>query len=81
MILFFGTKLGKKETKALYNATCSHCSQINTLTVVSQSNYIHLFWIPLFKIGAFRFVECSHCRRVYYKQEFTPEMERAILST
>lgn len=78
MILFFGTKPGKKEIKALRSTTCPHCSQVGTLTAISQSNYIHVFWIPLIKIGVSKYVECSHCKRVYYKEEFTPEMKREL---
>ncbi|HBU79019.1 MAG TPA: zinc-ribbon domain-containing protein [Muricauda sp.] len=78
MILFFGTRPGKKETKVLNHASCSHCGQMGTLTAVAQPNYAHLFWIPLFTINNIRYAECSHCKKVYYKEEFTPEMERAL---
>ncbi|WP_420398804.1 zinc-ribbon domain-containing protein [Flagellimonas sp.] len=78
MILFFGTKLGKKESKTLSGVSCLHCGQFGTLTSVSQTNYFHFFWIPLFKIGANSFAECSHCKRGFYKEEFSAEMERAI---
>ncbi|WP_250149195.1 hypothetical protein [Flagellimonas sp. 389] len=46
----------------------------------SQANYIHLFWIPIFKIGTSRYAECTHCKRTCCKEEFTPEMERASQS-
>jgi hypothetical protein len=78
MILFFGTKTGKQTTKTLHYVSCSHCSQKGTITAVIQPNYFHLFWIPLFKIGTSRFAECSHCKRVYYKEEFSAEMTKAI---
>lgn len=78
MILFFGTRPGKKETKALHHVSCPHCSQTATLTVVSQPNYVHLFWIPIFKLKTLQFAECSHCKRGFYKEEFSPEMEGAI---
>ncbi|WP_240740236.1 zinc ribbon domain-containing protein [Flagellimonas allohymeniacidonis] len=48
--------------------------------MVSQPNYFHLFWLPLFTINTSHFVECSHCKRVFYKEEFTQEMEKAIES-
>ncbi|WP_082433366.1 zinc-ribbon domain-containing protein [Flagellimonas eckloniae] len=78
MILFFGTRLGKKEIRTLHHVSCPHCSQTGTLTVVSQPNYVHLFWIPVFKLKTSQFAECSHCKRGFYKEEFTPEMERAL---
>ena len=78
MILFFGTKLGKKTVKKLRNVACPHCSQIGTLNAIIQPNHFHLFWIPLFKIGTSRYAECSHCKRVFYKEEFSPEMKKEI---
>ena len=78
MILFFGTKPGKRITKQLHHVSCNHCQQIDTITVISQPNYFHLFWIPLFKIGTSRFAECSHCKKVYYKDEFTFEMQKHL---
>ena len=78
MILFFGTKPGKKTTKQLNHVACNHCQQISTLTAISQPNYFHLFWIPLFKIHTSRFAECSHCKKVYYKDEFTFEMQKHL---
>ncbi len=80
MILFFGSRPGKKETKTLQNVACPHCQQTNTLTVTCQPNYAHLFWIPIFTINNVRYAECSFCKRVYYKEEFTPEMEQALSS-
>lgn len=74
MILFFGTRPGKKVEQQLRGVSCNHCGQIGTLTAFSRSNYFHLFWLPLFKIGTSRYAECSHCKKVYYKDEFTREM-------
>ncbi|WP_350285110.1 zinc-ribbon domain-containing protein [uncultured Croceitalea sp.] len=78
MILFFGTKSGKPIIKKLRGVSCSYCRQQDTLTAKVQPNYFHLFWIPLFKIGTSRFAECSHCRRAFYKEEFSEEMMRQI---
>lgn len=78
MILFFGTRPGKRTTQTLDGVSCPHCSQNGTLQFVSQPNYFHLFWLPLFTIGTSRYTECSHCKRVYYQEEFSPEMKRKI---
>lgn len=78
MILFFGTRPGKTKITAIQNVTCPHCEQTNTLSLIATPNYFHLFWIKLFKIGTNTFVECSHCKRGHYKNEFTEEMEKAI---
>ena len=78
MILFFGTRPGKQTVQALERVSCPHCQQSGTLRLVSQPNYFHLFWLPLFTINTSRFAECTHCKRVYYKEEFTREMQQAI---
>lgn len=78
MILFFGTRPGKQKTRLLLNTTCPYCQQEGTLTAVSQANYAHLFWIKLFRIATNTYVDCSHCKRIYYENEFTEEMQRAL---
>ena len=78
MILFLGTRPGRKTQQKLGGVACDFCKQTGTITVVSQPNYFHLFWLPLFNIGTSRYAECSHCKKVYYKEEFTKEMEREL---
>lgn len=78
MIFFFGTRSGKPRTQALHNVACPHCYQTHTLTAVARPNYAHLFWIPLFTVAAFRFVSCWPCKRLYYKEAFTPNMQHAL---
>lgn len=80
MILFFGTRPGKSKTKELYSVKCPHCGQKGTLTVTEVANWFHLFWIKIFKISKNILAECSHCKRVYYKDEFTEEMRHAMHS-
>ncbi|TVZ15293.1 zinc-ribbon domain-containing protein [Maribacter sp. MAR_2009_72] len=74
MILFFGTRPGKPETIKLLNTYCPYCEQRGTLTVVTHTNYFHLFWIKLFKISSTVMAECSHCKRGFYENEFTNTM-------
>lgn len=74
MILFFGTRPGRQETRLLPNATCPYCQHKGALTAVVQANYFHLFWIKLFRISTNSFAECSHCKGMYYENEFTQEM-------
>ncbi|MEO9513353.1 MAG: zinc-ribbon domain-containing protein [Flavobacteriaceae bacterium] len=78
MILFFGTKQGKKETKKLTSVSCPHCSQAGTLILTSHPNYAHLFWVPILKLNVSHYAECLHCKRVYYREEFTQEMQNAL---
>ena len=79
-ILFFGTRTGRPDSKLLQGAGCSYCGRENTLTATITPNYFHIFWLPLFTVSKFITAECSHCKRSYYKDEFTAEMERALNS-
>jgi len=81
MFLFFGTRLGKEEILKLQGPRCTFCNQTDTLTAFIQSNYFHIFWIKFFKILKHEMIECSHCKRVYYKEEFTDEMVGALKRT
>ena len=78
MILFFGTRPGKSDMRELNNVPCPYCEQINTLTISKSSNWFHLFWIKLFKVSSNTVAECSHCKRVYFEDEFSPGMQRAL---
>lgn len=78
MILFFGTRPGKTEVGQLLGVVCPFCDQVGTLTVSKTSNWFHLFWIKLFRISSNTVAECSHCKRVYYQEEFTEPMQKAI---
>lgn len=78
MILFFGTRPGKTEIKRLSTVACPYCEQVGTISVSKSSNWFHLFWIKLFKISKHLIAECSHCKRVYFEEEFTEAMRKAI---
>ncbi len=78
MILFFGTRPGKKEIKTLPNVACPNCSQTGHLTITTRPNYIHIFWIPIFRLKTHRLAECTYCKRGFYQEEFSDEMIRAL---
>lgn len=79
MILFFGTRPGKTVQLPLPHTTCSHCKQLGTLTISKTSNWFHLFWIRIFKISTRMVAECSYCKRAYYEEEFTEEMNQNLI--
>ena len=78
MIFFFGTRPGKIEIKQLQNVVCPYCEQEGALTASKTSNWFHFFWIKIFTISSNTTAECSHCKRVYFEDEFTPEMNQAL---
>ena len=81
MILFFGTRPGKEKTQEVRGVSCDYCHQNDTLTAYIRTNFFHLFWIKLFKLSKHEVIECSHCKRVYYKEEFTEEMANSLKRT
>ncbi|TLP73074.1 zinc-ribbon domain-containing protein [Maribacter sp. ACAM166] len=78
MILFFGTRPGKQESKQLIHSSCTYCHQQGTLMAVTQRNYVHFFWIKFFKISTITTVQCMHCKRAFYENEFTSEIKSAV---
>jgi len=36
------------------------------------------FWIKIFKISSNTVAECSHCKRVYFEEEFSEEMKTSL---
>ncbi|MRI01528.1 zinc-ribbon domain-containing protein [Kriegella sp. EG-1] len=78
MILFFGTRPGKIEVKQLLNIACPFCNQTGTLKISKTSNWFHFFWIKIFRISSNTISECSHCKRVYFEEEFTEDMKNEI---
>ena len=75
MILFFGIRPGTSSETLLRGIRCPHCGQSNTLWGHTIPHYFHLFWLPIFKVSTTRSAVCTHCKRMYDKQEFTREME------
>jgi phage terminase large subunit GpA-like protein len=78
MILFFGIRPGKTINIDLKQLKCPHCNQNDTLNGESTPNFFHLFWIPIFRVSTTHAVHCNHCKKIYYKEEFTKEMKAAF---
>jgi len=75
MILFFGIRPGKTINIDMKRIKCPHCNQKNSLSGESTPNFFHLFWIPLFRVSTNQVVRCDHCKKGYYKEEFTKDMQ------
>ncbi len=78
MILFFGIRPGRTINIDLKQVKCPHCNQNNSLSGESTTNFFHLFWIPIFRVSTSQVVHCDHCKKGYYKEEFTKEMKAAF---
>ena len=78
MILFFGTRTGKTRTFPLQGTNCPHCDQSGTLQAVVQPHFVHLFWIPVYRLKPFRTVHCSHCKGVFHMDELPSGIREAL---
>lgn len=78
MFLFFGTRNGKTLQKRLKGVRCPNCGQQDTIIATTTGNYVHLFWVPLAKVGSQAFAECTYCKRGFYRNDFTQQMEEAL---
>lgn len=78
MIYFFGTRASKIKERKLTKTICPYCSTPDSFLVSTYSKYFHFFWIPIIPLWKSNIAECSHCKKSYSAQEFTPEMQRAL---
>lgn len=78
MILFFGTRTGKEKQLPLQGVKCPFCQQKNTLTASLVPHYVHLFWLPVYRLKPFKQVSCSHCKKAYSGDELNADMQEAL---
>ncbi|MCO5724749.1 zinc-ribbon domain-containing protein [Robiginitalea marina] len=77
-ILFFGTRPGKKKEATLPGAACPYCGQAGQLRATLIPQFVHLFWIPVFRLRPTAYVECGHCKKAYAEDDLTTEMRRGL---
>lgn len=78
MLLFFGTRASKIKDRKLRRTTCPYCKTQDSFTVSTYSKYFHFFWIPIIPLFKTNVAECSHCKKSYAQNEFTPDMNAAL---
>ncbi|MGB0527041.1 MAG: zinc-ribbon domain-containing protein [Flavobacteriaceae bacterium] len=69
IFLFFGTRTLDQKSTQRHDLTCSHCNIKGQILQYSQSEYFHLFWIPIFKIKTHEYGQCEHCKKHYYSED------------
>jgi uncharacterized Zn-finger protein len=79
-ILFFGTRTGKKRQAPIREVSCPYCGQTGFLHATVIPHFVHLFWIPVYRLKPMAFVECQHCKKAYEGNDLTPEMKSALES-
>ena len=69
-MIIYGSKASHMATENV-NETCSGCGTPNSLLMTVFQRYAHVFWIPVFPIGKVGVSQCSHCKQVLQKKEFS----------
>lgn len=81
VILFFGTRPGKRRELPLAALTCPHCGQTGSLQGTVAPHFVHIFWIPVYRLRPMVWVQCSHCKKGYDGRDLTLEMQQALKDT
>lgn len=77
-ILFFGTRPGKTRESVLHGVPCPYCGQVGQLNAVVQPRFVHIFWIPVYRLSHAAFIQCGHCKKAYEGNECSAEMQKAL---
>lgn len=73
-MIFYGSKATQIGTESLFDK-CSNCGTPNSLEMVVFQRYAHVYWIPLFPIGKTGATQCSNCKQVLQKKEFSENLK------
>ncbi len=61
-------------TTAIVPESCSSCGTHNSVEMAVFQKYGHVFWIPFIPTGKTGVTQCSHCKKVLEKKEFSSSL-------
>lgn len=61
----------------LENIECEHCQQKTSLLGI-HSNYVHIFWIPVFPYSKSAIIVCTHCQHATGEKDMKPDFKARI---
>lgn len=73
-MIIYGSKATQIATEHILDK-CSNCGTQNSVQMTVFQKYAHVFWIPFFPIGKTAVTECSHCKQVLEKKDFTGNLK------
>jgi len=73
-MIIYGSKT-KLLTTELVDGRCPNCNEQNCIQMSVFQKYAHVFWIPLFPMGKTGATQCSNCKQVLSKKEFSIELK------
>lgn len=80
MFFIFGTNTTRLAAEPI-SMNCNYCHQENTMALVHNQRYFHIFWIPLFPLWRESFSTCTHCKQLLKLNQMDPELKAQALST
>lgn len=69
-MIIFGSKATQVASETI-NEKCASCGTPNSIQMTVFQKYAHVFWIPSFPMGKTSITQCSHCKQVLEKKEFS----------
>lgn len=79
MLIFFGTRSTKIKSAEIRGGTeCPNCKSMDSFEASTFAKYFHIFWIPFISLGKKTIVECSNCKKTYFKYQLPENVRRAI---
>jgi len=72
-MIVYGTKATQIATEKVHNS-CSNCGTLNSVQMSVFQKYAHVFWIPFFPIGKTAVTQCSHCKQILEKKQFSESL-------
>lgn len=75
MFFIFGTNGNIVEKKTINNYNCKDCNCKTNSLIVVKSEYLHIFWIPIFPTGKTVSTKCANCKIIYQNDEIPFELK------
>lgn len=77
-MILFGRKAHHLAVEELPSKKCSKCGKKEVVISLFQK-YFHILWIPIFPIKKAAATQCTSCRNVELKGDFTEEVKELEL--
>lgn len=60
-VIYYGTKRKVKIDKSLGIQECPNCGRQIEMSLAHEKGYVHIYWIPIFPLGGWKFKACPNC--------------------
>ncbi len=78
MLVLIGTRDSNVKNGKVLNEECPKCKTENTLHFSIYKRYTHLTLIPLFPVGKYVNIECSHCEETFDYEDLPEKIQEKL---